>query len=862
MLLSGGKRILAAKVDSDPAFFGEWLKLRRQGLDLTQAELAQRAGCSAAGLRKIETGERRPSKELAALLAAALEIAPDKRVTFVRVARGELNLERLGPVSGERAAPRPLSAALPVWPTPFIGRVGELTALGELLFDPNCRLLTIIGPGGIGKTRLAVEVATRVIDRFADGVCFVPLAQQNSPAFLVPALADALGITLQGQTDAQTQLLNYLRARQMLLIVDNMEHLLAGVPLLAAIVAQSPGVTLLVTSRERLNLMGEWVYELEGLPVPAGEDTPQPESCVSVVLFIQNARRASSVFSLHEGDLTCVARICRRLEGTPLGIELAAAWVAVLSPCEIAGRIEKSFDFLTTTLRDVPERQRSLRAAFDYSWGLLPPDERCALSRLAVFRGGFDHAAAEHVAGATLPILLALISKSLIRRRESGRYDMHEVVRQYALASLSEGAEADATRDRHSDYYLTLLRSHERDLKGPGQRAALARLTEEIGNIRAGWAWAVTREEFDLIGSALRSYGWMCEVGGRLQEGVAELGLVVWALHDRELNDVETTALGQALAQQGLLCFRLGRFEQAFALFNESLSLLRPLGNPATLVDPLFLSGIMLHLCGDYESSRARLREAAAYARAGNDLWFSVYAHYNLGYLAALTGQVQAGYVMMRHSLAAWRATADPRSISLGLNFLAPTAMRLGHYEQAVAWLEESIALSSELGDRWGLGTAWRQYGAVELARGNIEAAKTHLAQSLDAYRGFVTGYDLLHTNIHLGECALAEGDDVAAGRILADALREARAEGIEALTLQAVVGLVELKLRRGRHAEALGLAVAVMNQPVANYEVKTRASAVRVAARGHLDDAQGVAAEEWGRALSLEEMVKAVLGD
>lgn len=234
---------MAAKVDGDPTFFGEWLKFRRQGLDLTQAELAQRAGCSAAGLRKIETGERRPSKELAALLAAALEIAPDRRVIFVRVARGELNLERLGPVSGERAAPRPLSAALPVWPTPFIGRVGELTALGELLFDPNCRLLTIIGPGGIGKTRLAVEVATQVIDRFADGVCFVPLAQQNSPAFLVPALADALGITLQGQTDAQTQLLNYLRARQMLLIVDNMEHLLAGVPLLAAIVAQSPGAT-------------------------------------------------------------------------------------------------------------------------------------------------------------------------------------------------------------------------------------------------------------------------------------------------------------------------------------------------------------------------------------------------------------------------------------------------------------------------------------------------------------------------------------------------------------------------------------------------------------------------------------------
>lgn len=644
MLLSGGKRILAAKVDGDPAFFGEWLKHRRQELDLTQIELAQSAGCSAAGLRKIETGERRPSKELAALLAAALGIAPDKRATFVRVARGELNLERLGPVSTERAASRPLSAALPVWPTPFLGRTGELNALGELLLDPNCRLLTIIGPGGIGKTRLAAEVAGQVIDRFADGACFVPLAQQSSPTFLIPAMADALGISLQGQTDAQTQLLNHLRTRQLLLIVDNMEHLLAGVPLLAAIIAHSPGVRLLVTSRERLNLMGEWIYELEGLPVPAGDETSQPESYVSVALFIQNARRASANFTLHEGDLACIAGICRLLEGTPLGIELAAAWVAALSPCEIADQIEKSFDFLTTTLRDVPDRQRSLRAAFEYSWNLLPLDERCALSRLAVFRGGFDHAAAEQVSGASLTILLALISKSLIRRRESSRFDMHEVVRQFALASLFEDADAD--------------------------------------------------------------------------------------------------------------------------------------------------------------------------------------------------------------------------TISLGLNFLAPTAMRLGHYEQAVAWLEESIALSSELGDRWGLGTAWRQYGAVELARGNIEAAKTHLAQSLEAYRGFVTGYDLLHTNIHLGECALAEGDETSANCILTEALRQTSAEGIQALVMQAMVGLVELDLRRGHYDRALGLAVAVMNQSVTNHEMRTRAAAIRQAAMNHLGQAQIAAAEEWGQELSLKEMVKIALGD
>lgn len=843
--------------------FGDWLKCRRRSLDLTQVELAGRAGCSAAGLRKIETGERRPSKELAALLAAALEIAPDKRATFVRVARGELNVERLGPVAAGQGAARvtardsspPLAAPLPAWPTPFVGRSGELNALGELLLDRDCRLLTITGPGGIGKTRLAAEVAARATSRSGDGVCFVPLAEQNSPAFLVPALADALGLSFQGQMEARAQLLNYLRPRQLLLVLDNFEHLLSGVSLLADITGHAPGVTLLATSRERLNLQGEWVYELEGLPVPSSEDAPQPENFTSVALFIQNARRASAGFALHEGDLTCIGRICRLLEGTPLGIELAAAWVAALSPCEIAGRIEKSFDFLTTTFRGVPERQRSLRAAFEYSWALLPEDERHALSRLAVFSGGFDHRAAEQVAGASLPTLLALISKSLVHRRESGRYEIHEVVRQYALAYLALDDNAESTRDRHSDYYLSQLRSCERDMKGPGQLTALAQLTTEIGNIRAAWAWAVLRENFALIGSTLRSYGWMCEVGGRLQEGIDELGLVVAALRTADLTETETAALGGALAQLGLLNFRRGRFDLALAHFEESLSLLRPLCRPLLLVDPLVLSGIIMHLCGDYAGSQAHLREGAAHAHTADELWFHIYAHYNLGYVAALTGREQEGYDLMVHSLEAWRAHADPRSISMGLNFLAPTAMRLGYYDQAIAWLEESIALSAELGDRWGLGTAYRQYGALELARGNIDEARAHLNHSLDIYRGFVIGYDLVYTNLYLGECALAEGDDAQAERILTAVLDEALEKRIEALVLQAAVGLATLRLRRGRYADALGLAAAVTVQPVATYEVKSRAAAVCEAAAGYLDDAQRGAAAAWGKALSLDQM-------
>jgi transcriptional regulator with XRE-family HTH domain len=357
-----------------PAFFGEWLKRRRQSLDLTQAELSERAGCSVFALRKIEAGERRPSKQLAELLAEALQVEPAERPAFMRAARGELSSDRLPQPAPPSLAPLPLAPAppslcnWPAQPTPLVGREEELAALERLLSDALCRLLTLIGPGGIGKTRLAIEAASRAQARFRHGACFVPLAPVNTASAVVPAIADALGLVLRGQTEPRLQLLEHLAARQMLLVLDNAEHLLECAGLFAEILARAAGVKLLVTSRERLNLQSEWVYVTPGLPTPPPDQLARAMDYDAVKLFVQRARRARADFVLDGEETAAAVRICQLVEGMPLGIELAAAWVTVLSCQEIAQEIGRTLDFLQTSLRDLPSRQRSLRAAFDHSW--------------------------------------------------------------------------------------------------------------------------------------------------------------------------------------------------------------------------------------------------------------------------------------------------------------------------------------------------------------------------------------------------------------------------------------------------------------------------------------------------------------
>lgn len=853
--------------------FGEWLRQRRTALRLTRVELAECIGCSVSALRKIEADERRPSRQLAELMADCLRIAPDELPLFLDAARGIILVSRLGapephtegkrslighPVKSSRIRLSKPAWNLPYPATPLFGREAELATLSKLLDDPACRLLTLVGPGGIGKTRLAIEMACNEWEHFADGVFFTSLAATSSHEFMVPTIAQAVGLSFSGSVDPQTQLINFLSDKQALLLLDNLDHLLDGVDLVVTLLASAPELKVLVTSRERLALRGEWAFEVQGLPVPTGEQEETSEINSAVQLFIQRARQARVEFELSAKDLPQVVRICRLVEGMPLAIELAATWVPILNCREIADEIDQGLDILSTQLRDVPERHRSMEAVFDHSWQLLTEEQKCALRQLAVFKGGFLREASQAIAGASLPLLSALVSKSLVRRTANGRYDLHQVVHQFALSRLSQDPQTEIkVRDRHCEFYLILLRDREHALKSAAQQETIQQLTEEIDNIRAAWKWAVERKEFALLGPALRCYGLLFDIRGWSREGIEQVELIMQTLRAMPKDEERQKVLGQALAQQGLFFFRLGDHRQAQSCFEESLTLLRPIGEPALLVDPLVLGGIIMHLKGEIDRAFALLDEGLANARASGDLWFAAYALFNQGYIAGLSGQLNEGYQQMVEGIGLWRMLGDPRFIALGLNFISPLAIRLGRLDEAQAYLEESLALSIQIGDRWGMGTAYRFQGVAALARGDTTEAQMLINRSLDIFQGFVMGWDVVRSLVYLGEATASGGDQPGARHYFLEALRLAVEAGALPLALDALVGLSQLYFDSDEAEHALVFCFFVMSHPASTHEALERAGLLVTQAEQQLNPEVVAAAQARAKTLSLAAIVE-----
>lgn len=853
-----------------PISFGEWVRQRRKTLDLTQAELAQRAGCSVFALRKIESGERRPSRQLAGLLADALEISPTDQPAFHQAARSyqaPAGLPTGPPHPPPRPAPPP-TPHLPVPITPLLGRESELAAMAHLFADPQCRLLTLTGMGGIGKTRLAIEFGACRQALFAGGVRYVPLAGLAAPELIVPAIAEAFGFTFSGPVDPKEQLIRHLRGairQPTLLILDNLEHLLAptagAAELVSELLGRLPPLRILVTSRERLNLHGEWMYELHGLSTPPSPYFDDVTDYSAAELFVQSARRGNMAFALSEEDRPALVQICQLLEGVPLAVELAAAWSPVLSCAEIAREVATNIDFLTATTRDLPERHRSLRATFNHSWRLLPEEERAALCALSVFHGGFDRVAAEQVAGATLPLLASLAAKSLIRRGEDNRYDLHEVIRQFALLALQEyPPRFEAIRDQHCQHYLRRVASQERALKSEAQQEALQQLLQDADNIRAAWLWGIEREKVAALGAAVRGLGWMFEVAGLLHEGIETLEPLARALRAKSDNGDSQRLLGRTLTQQGLLYFRSGTFDRAQSLLKESLAILRPLGEPWLLIDSLVYLGIIRYLNNDVEWATALLAEAVASARGGQDEWFVAFATLGLGHLIGLRGEYTAAREKEEAALALWRRLGDPHAIAMGLNYLTPTLVQLGLLEVAETYLWESLELSRRTRNRWGLGTAYRFMGLVKIAQGEYDTAEAMLRQGLETFGDYIIGWDIACSYVYLGELMLRRDQPTAAAENYTTGLRLARDIQSPPLMLDALVGLAELAGQTGNGVQALELAEMVAHHPVASRAVQLRAVQVAACAGNGLDEEVRASVKQSARLSRLDDVVDALI--
>jgi predicted ATPase/DNA-binding SARP family transcriptional activator len=702
-------------------------------------------------------------------------------------------------IRGAGEAPR---RNLPFQPTPFLGRQAEVAEIAGMLAHPDCRALTILGPGGMGKTRLALQVAETLADRFLDGVYFVPLAALESAHQLVTGLADALGFSFQRTGDPQAQLLDYLRGKEMLLVLDNFEHLQEGAGLVAEVLKTAPEVKATITSRVRLNLSWEWTFELEGLAVPGAAAPVRPdglEAYSAVQLFVNSARRVRRDFSLVPAEAPAVGRICRLVEGMPLALELAAAWARVATVQEIADEIERGLDLLATSASDVPARHRSMRAVLDHSWRLLSPVEQEAFCNLSVFRGGFSREAAGQVAGASLAALAALVDQSLVRRYPSGRYDMHELSRQYAAEKRAEvPGEKEKLLDRHSAYYVAFLQGVQEPLQGKHREKALAEIDREIENVRLAWRWLVSQERTAGIEKCVETLFLFYDLRGWLKEGEEAFRVAAERLAGTERAPERELLLARLMARQARFCSQLADYEKVKQLFQtslpivhrfnarseiafslvqlgevdarmgasapaaqrlrESLAIYEELGDKKGIAGTLNSLGAAIHNQGEYLTAKGYHEKSLGIFREIDDRWGIAASLYKLGAVAFALGEYQAAQRNHRESLAMSRELGDRWGVSASLNHLGIVLLVVGEYAEAERCFQESLALRQEFGNRWGAAATLNNLGQIAFLQGEYGEARRRYRESLAIYReiGDQRGITLALQN--LGEAAFAQG--------------------------------------------------------------------------------------------------------
>ncbi len=634
----------------------------------------------------------------------------------------------------------PIKHNLPHQTTPFTGRDAELEELAHLLKSPAVRMVTILAPGGMGKTRLALESAEQQLYNFPDGVYFVPLQSLGEVDQIIPAVAQYIGFQFaQDEWSLKQQLFDYLRGKTMLLVVDNWEHLLDGAPLISDILHTSPGLKVLATSREKLNLSGETVYVLRGMHFPTLETPEDALSYDAVKLLVQAAKRVRPDFAVTQDNLDSVTRVCRLTEGMPMGILLATSWLDVFSLERIAEEIQRNVDFLETEMRDIPERQRSIRAIFESTWEQLTSDAQQVFMKLTVFRGGCTPEAAQTVAGAVPRILQTLVNKALVLCTEAGRYDIHELLRQYGYARLEASGQFAETMRQYSLYYARFLYEREEDLKGRRQLAALNEIEAELDNIRQAWYLALDDEDIDRIEQA--SFSLLRYAYSRSRQ--VEL-MPLFADAEAALRSGFATHqnYGRLLAYLGGITGSLARFQEGERFLREAWTIAQVHEDAKGMAYSSAELAKMLFAQRKLDEAWELVEESIRICEMTGDQWNLAHALNSKGYELLVSGKVKEGLDLCRQALDIERELGDEIWMANALTSIAAGMFEMGRYKELEALIREALALRKRLNQPLGIALSVNQLMVWEFHKGSIETARQYAEELLQIGRKYeFSGY-------------------------------------------------------------------------------------------------------------------------